>query len=288
MTTRRSFIQQAGLITAGILVNPATLLSKPNKKVGIQLYSLRNQLVKDLKGTLSKVAEIGFCEVETYGYTKAAGFWGLNIKEFNELLKQLNLKSPSGHYDFNSYFLDGKEDDLKSYIEAAHETGQKYVTVPNLSGRLRGSLDGFKSVAEKLNKASELTKKAGLQLAYHNHAFEFEDFNGKSGYDVLLSQTSPENVKFELDIYWAVRGGKDPIRLFKQNPGRFHMWHVKDMSKNDTSFTEVGTGRINYTQIFSEAKLAGVKHYFVEQDVIKIDPFESIKQSHRYIKNTLL
>ena len=276
------------MISAGILLNPMGLLSKPKEKVGIQLYSLRSQLVKDLEGTLAKVAKIGFAEVETYGYSKKGGFWGLSIEKFKDLLKKYDLKTPSGHYDFNSYLQTGKEDDLNAYIEAAKETGQKYITVPSLGAPYRGSIDGFKQVAEKLNKASVLIKKADLQLAYHNHAFEFEDFNGKTGYDVLISETDPANLKFELDIYWAVRGGKDPITLFKQNPQRYVMWHVKDMSKKDTSFTEVGTGRIDYKKIFAEAKVAGVKHYFVEQDVIKIDPFESVKQSYQYIKNTLL
>ena len=213
MTSRRTFIQQAGFITAGILTAPSVLLSKSREKVGIQLYSLRSRLEKDLKGTLAKVADIGFGEVETYGYSKNNGFWGLTVKQFDDLLKQYRLKSPSGHYDFNSYFK-GDEDDLKSYIEAAHGIGQTYITVPSLGGPYRGKIDGFKQVADKLNKASGLIKDAGLQLAYHNHAFEFEDFNGKIGYDVLLKETDPANVKFELDIYWAVRGGKDPVTLF--------------------------------------------------------------------------
>lgn len=288
MTSRRIFIQQAGLITAGILVIPSTLLSKPYHKVGLQLYSLRDLIAKDARGTLAKVAEIGFREVETFGYSPSNGFWGLKIKEFDNLLKSLDLKSPSGHYDFDPYLREGKEDSLKANIEAANGIGQKYLTVPFLNPLLRTNPDSYKTLAEKLNKASILTKEAGLELVYHNHDFEFIDFNGTSGYDILLRETDPSDLKFELDIYWTVKAGKDPQALFKQNPGRFIMWHIKDMDKMDKSYTEVGSGSINYKEIFTHAKLSGMKHFFVEQDIIKIDPFVSIKQSFQHIKNNLL
>lgn len=288
MISRRIFVQQAGLITAGILIKPSILLSKPHQKVGLQLYSLRNLISKDVRGTIKKVADIGFLEVETYGYSTGNGFWGLTIKEFKNLLKSHNLKSPSGHYDFDPYLREGEVDSLKVNIETANRIGQKYLTVPFLNPLLRTNLDSYKTLAEKLNRAAILTKEAGLQLVYHNHDFEFMDFNGTSGYDILLQETDPSEIKFELDIYWTVRAGKDPIALFEQNPGRFSMWHVKDMDKLDKSFTEVGAGSINYKEIFTKAKLSGMKHYFVEQDIIKIDPYVSISQSLQHIKNNIL
>ena len=288
MISRRIFVQQAGLITAGILIKPSILLSKPHQKVGLQLYSLRNLISKDVRGTIKKVADIGFREVETYGYSTGNGFWGLTIKEFKNLLKSHNLKSPSGHYDFDPYLREVEVDSLKVNIETANRIGQKYLTVPFLNPLLRTNLDSYKTLAEKLNRAAILTKEAGLQLVYHNHDFEFMDFNGTSGYDILLQETDPSEIKFELDIYWTVRAGKDPIALFEQNPGRFSMWHVKDMDKLDKSFTEVGAGSINYKEIFTKAKLSGMKHYFVEQDIIKIDPYVSISQSLQHIKNNIL
>lgn len=288
MTNRRHFLQQAGLIAAGILVKPSLLLSKGRDSVGLQLYTLRKEIVKDVRSTIGKVADIGFREVETYGYSKANGFWGLDIKEFKKLLESNGLKSPSGHYDFGSYFSDGKDDILKTNIEAAQGIGQRYLTVPHLNALLRSSLDNYKKIAERINNASLLAKKAGLEMAYHNHDFEFKDFNGKCGYDILLSETDPSTLKFELDLYWAVKAGKNPVTMFSQNPGRFIMWHVKDMDKKDKSFTEVGTGVINYKEIFANAELSGMKHYFVEQDIIKIDPFDSIKQSYQYLKNNIL
>ncbi len=219
MTNRRIFLQQAAVIGAGVLANPVDLFSKPNQKVGLQLYTLRSQISKDVRTVIAKVSDIGFREVETYGYSLKGGFWGLNIKEFRSLLKSHGLKSPSGHYNFEPYLGVDNLDSLKENIEAANGIGQKYLTVPYLSEPLRKNLDSYKVLASKLNKAATLARKAGLQLVYHNHDFEFKDFNGTTGYDILLRETDPSDLKFELDIYWTVKAGKDPIALFQQNPG---------------------------------------------------------------------
>ncbi|MES2875709.1 MAG: sugar phosphate isomerase/epimerase [Bacteroidota bacterium] len=288
MTNRRTFIQQAALIGAGMLANPADLLSKPRKKVGLQLYTLRNLISKDVRGVIAKIADIGFKEVETYGFSPAGGFWGLKPKEFKSLMKSHGIKSPSGHYNFEPYLGANNMDSLKANIEAAQELDQKYLTVPYLSEPLRKNLDSYKSLAGKLNEAAVQARQAGLQLVYHNHDFEFINFNGTTGFDILLRETDPQDLKFELDIYWAVKAGKDPVALFEQNPGRYVMWHVKDMDKADKSYTEVGSGSINYSQIFAKYKQSGMKHYFVEQDVIKIDPYESITRSFQHLKSSIL
>ena len=288
MTSRREFVQRAALISAGILTNPVDLLSKPKQKVGLQLYTLRNLISKDVRGVIAKIADIGFREVETYGFSPAGGFWGLKPKEFKALLNDNGLKSPSGHYNFEPYLNTDSMDSLNANIDAAQAIGQKYLTVPYLSEPLRKNLDSYKFLAAKLNQAAIVARKAGLQLVYHNHDFEFIDFNGTTGYDILLRETNPADLKFELDIYWTVKAGKDPIALFDQNPGRYVTWHVKDMDKADKSFTEVGSGSINYQQIFAKARLSGMKHYFVEQDVIKIDPNESITRSFQYLKSSIL
>lgn len=288
MTNRRIFIQQAAVVGAGLLANPLDLFSKPHQKVGLQLYTLRNLISKDVRSVIAKVADIGFSEVETYGYSPKGGFWGLNIKEFKSLLKTHRLKSPSGHYDFDPFLAQNNIDSLKANIEAAQGIGQKYLTVPYLNEPLRKNLDSYRVLAAKLGQAAILARKAGLQLVYHNHDFEFKDFNGTSGYDILLKETDPSDVKFELDIYWAVKAGKDPVDLFEKDLGRYVMWHVKDMDKNDKSYTEVGSGSIDYKQLFMKAKLSGMKHYFVEQDIIKIDPYESITRSFQHVKGNIL
>ena len=288
MSNRRIFIQQAAMIGAGILANPVDLFSKPTKRIGLQLYTLRNEISKDVRSVISKVADIGFREVETYGYSLKGGFWGLSVKEFKDLLRSHGLKSPSGHYDFEPYFRDGNMDSLNANIAAANGLGQKYLTVPYLSEPLRKNLESYKALAAKLSQAAVMAKKAGLQLVYHNHDFEFINFNGTTGYDILLSETDPMDLKFELDIYWVVRAGKDPVALFQQNPGRYVMWHVKDMDKITKTFTEVGSGSIDYQNLFTKDKLSGMKHYFIEQDVIKNDPYESITLSFQHLKSNIL
>jgi len=290
MNSRRTFIKQTGLAAAGVLLMPSLAFKPSKKKVGIQLYSLRDQLPKDVKGVIRKVAEAGYKEVETYGYSVKDKFWGLDPKAFRSLLNETGLKAPSGHYGMDNFIQTGNAEELKTYIEAANIVGGSYITVPWLGDELRKDLDGFKNVAAKLNQAAELCKASGLKLAYHNHDFEFKSHDGKTGYDVLLKETDPKLVQFEMDLYWVVRSGNDPVKLFEEHSGRFPMWHVKDMDKADPSHnTEVGNGSIDFKEIFKHSKLAGLKHAFLEQENNYVpDPFESIKKSYSYISSQLM
>nr|WP_199076009.1 sugar phosphate isomerase/epimerase [Pedobacter sp. ASV19] len=290
MNSRRTFIKQTGIAAAGVLLVPSLAFKPANKKVGIQLYSLRDQLPKDVKGVIRKVAQAGYKEVETYGYSVKDKFWGLDPKAFRSLLNETGLKAPSGHYGMDNFIQTGNAEELKTYIEAANIVGGSYITVPWLGDELRKDLDGFKNVAAKLNQAAELCKASGLKLAYHNHDFEFKSHDGKTGYDVLLKETDPRLVQFEMDLYWVVRSGNDPVKLFEEHSGRFPMWHVKDMDKADPSHnTEVGNGSIDFKEIFKHSKLAGLKHAFLEQENNYVpDPFESIKKSYSYISSQLM
>lgn len=289
MTTRRDFLTQAGLLSAGLMIAPQLLSAKGTKVVGLQLYSLRDQLPKDVKGVIAKVAAAGYKEVETFGYSKQNGFWGLDAKAFSSLLKANGLKTPSGHFGLDEYFVHGKTTDLESYIEAANATGMTYVIVPSINGEVLKSADQFKEVAEKLNKAAEMCKKSGLQLGYHNHNFEWKPIDGTTFYDTILKETDPKLVHMEMDIFWVVRAGQDPVKLFKQHPGRFALCHIKDRDKKQTDLnTEIGKGSIDFKTILSHAKLAGLKHFIVEQEnYINIDPFVSIAESAAYVKNVL-
>ncbi|MDR6567223.1 MULTISPECIES: sugar phosphate isomerase/epimerase family protein [Chitinophaga] len=322
-TSRRSFIQQTGLIAAGMMLPGALAAMTGNKalpkKIGLQLYTLREQLAKDPKGTLAKVAGIGYKEVETfYGFQGAddkGEFWGLKPAELNAVLKQHQLSTPSGHYQLNDYLTkgNGNADALQPQIDLAAALGQQYFIVPVLPLSLwdkKLGADDYKFMAEQLNKAGEQCKKANLKIGYHNHYWEFKPLadSNSTGYEIMLKETDPALVAFELDLFWAVKSGRDPITLFKEAPGRFVAWHVKDMDKANTAsltasgtenktsmellsgvtFAEVGTGSINFSKIFAQAKLAGVKHLFVEQDKITIDPFDSVTQSYKYVKNVLL
>jgi len=292
MNTRRDFIKQTGILAASAMLLPsfAHSMSAAKRSVGLQLYSLRDIIGKDITGILEKVAAIGYKEVETYGYSVKDGFWGLDVKTFGSLLKQNGLKAPSGHYGIDDFIRTGKTGQLQRDIEACKLIGGEYFTVPGAYVDSSKGVDGFKKTADSFNKAAELAKAGGLKFAYHNHDHEFRKVGDTNGYQVFLDETDKKLVHFELDLYWVVRSGNDPLKLFKENPGRFPMWHVKDMDKKNRNLnTEIGQGTVNFKSIFAEAKLAGVKHYFVEHETnYKPDQMGSIKTSFDYIKSELL
>lgn len=273
-----------------IALAPSLAFSSKNKNIGLQLYTLRDSFPSNVKMVLEQVAKAGFKEVETYGFSAKNGFFGTSAKEFKTILSDNGLKSPSGHYDLGTFIKDGNPDVLKKTIEAANILGNQYVTIPWLEESLRKSADDYKKIALKINQAAEICKESGLKLAYHNHAFEFTSFEGTTGYDILLGETDKKLVDFELDLYWVVRSGNDPLQLFKKNPGRFSMWHVKDMDQNNPDKnTEIGNGSIDFKSIFAEAKLSGVKHFFVEQETNYVpNPIESVKTSCQYVSKLLI
>jgi sugar phosphate isomerase/epimerase len=286
MTNRRTFLTQASLLSAGAMLAPSLLLAKPVKNVGLQLYSLRDQLPKDVKGVIAKVAEAGYKEVEPFGYSKKAGFWGLDPKSFSDLLKANGLTTPSAHYDMNQYLGSGKTENLESYIEAANATGMSHVIIPSINGEFIKTVDECKAVAEKMNKAAEILQRSGLKLGYHNHNFEWKPIGDTTFYDTIIDHTDPKLVAMEMDIYWVVRSGKDPLELFAKHPGRFSFVHVKDMDKTNSGLnTEIGSGSIDYVKILAKAKQGGVQHFIVEQEnYTNIDPYVSITQSAKYLK----
>lgn len=275
------------MVAAAALLAPSFAFAAREKVVGLQLYSLRDDLPKDVKGVLEKVAKAGFKEVETYGFSIKDQFWGLTPQELKKILDDNGLKAVSGHY---SYLIDDNPEELNAAIAAAKVLGSEYVTVPWLDQSIRKTADDYKKLAIKINKAGQVCKDAGIRLAYHNHNFEFDKHGDTTGFEILLSGTDKSLVDFELDLYWVVRSGKDPIKLFKENPGRFTMWHVKDMDKNKKEWnTEVGQGSINFKTIFAAAKLSGMKHFFVEHETnYKPNPIESVASSCAYIKKELI
>ncbi|WP_316794915.1 sugar phosphate isomerase/epimerase [Pedobacter agri] len=289
MNARRTFLKQAGLMAGASLVIPSFAFDKVNKNVGLQLYTLRDDLPKDVHTVIEKVAQAGYKEVETYGFADGK-FWGLTPKEFKALLEANGLKAPSGHYLMDEFSKYGNIDKLKIDIDAATSIGGKYFTIAGAHVDTNKGIDGFKKTAEDFNKVAELAKNAGLKFAYHNHDFEFKKFGDTTGYDVYLSETDKNLVNFELDLYWVVRSGNDPLALFKKYPGRFPMWHVKDMDKTKPEWnTEVGNGSIEFKSIFAQADLSGMKHFFVEHESnYKPNPIGSIKTSCDYIKANLI
>ena len=290
MIKRRAFLINSGLALGALAIAPSLAFNVKKKNVGLQLYSLRASFPKDVKGVLEQVSKAGFTEVETYGYSVKNGFFGTSVKEFKTILSANGLKNPSGHYDLGSLLKDGNTEVLKNTIEAANVLDNKYITIPWLDELIRKSADDYKIIAENMNKAAVICKESGLKLAYHNHAFEFTTFGETNGYEILLKETDKKLVDFELDLYWVERSGNNPLHLFKEHPGRFSMWHVKDMDKNNKDFnTEIGKGTIDFNTIFAEAKLSGMKHFFIEHETNYVpNPIESVSESCAYVIKNLL
>ncbi|MBS1598548.1 MAG: sugar phosphate isomerase/epimerase [Bacteroidetes bacterium] len=288
MSTRRVFLKQASLASTALFVNKSALFASP-QLIGIQLYTLRNEASKDLKAVIAKIAEVGYNSVEVFNYNNGK-FFGLTPEEFAAIFKQNNLKTPSGHYSMPNFLIKGDEDELKRTVADAAKMSHAFFTIPYLTDPMRKSLDDYKSLAAKLNKAGEVVKSAGMRLAYHNHDFEFKDWgNGQTGFSIFQKETDPALVNFEVDIYWISKAGLDPIEFIKANSSRIKMWHVKDMDNTpEKSFTEVGTGVINYKEIFKLRKATGVEYFFIEQDQTKIPVYESITKSYQNLKNNIL
>jgi len=291
MMSRRTFLQHAGMTASAALV-PVT---QPRRryKLGLQLFTMRAPMAQDVDGTLKRIAAMGYEEVETYGFDpQALGYYGMPARAFAERLRALNLTTPSGHYDLNR-FVNTSVDDLKRYvdrcIEGAHAVGHTYITWPFLDPDSR-TIEKFKVVAERLNVIGAQIRKGGLQLAYHNHDFEFVEQNGQIGYDIILTNTDPALVKLQIDLYWIAHGSTlTPHQWFQKQPGRFVMWHVKDMHKVSRDYTEVGNGTIDFTAIWPDTTLAGMTHFFVEQGGnFTHDPFQSVADSAEYVKRVLL
>ncbi|MET4083065.1 sugar phosphate isomerase/epimerase [Pedobacter sp. UYP30] len=287
MTSRRSFVKQASFIVGAAIIAPSLAFNKVNKKVGLQLYTLRDLLPKNPAEVIKQIAKAGYKEVETFGLN-GGKFFGYAPKDFKKLLADNGLTAPSGHYGMEEFDKTGKTDNLKADMQAALAVGSDYFTIASAS--VGEGADGYKKLAENFTKVAEIAKGEGLKFAYHNHNSEFKAVGDTTGYQILLKESDKNLVNFEMDIYWVVRGGKDPITLIKENPGRFVMWHVKDMDKqHPEQNTEVGNGSIDFKSIFAEAKLSGMKHFFVEhENNYYPDPIASIKTSCDYIKKNLL
>lgn len=251
-----------------------TLTKAKLGRIGIQLYTVRRELPKDVEGTLRRLAEIGFTEVEFAGYPEGTA------QSLRTMLDRLGLTAPSSHLGVGAL-----RGDWNRHLDQAATVGQKYVVVAYMPGDQRRTLDDWKRLAALFNKAGETAKTKGIQFAYHNHDFEFVPIDGKVPYDLLLAETDPQLVALELDLYWITKAGRDPLSYFAKWPGRFPMVHVKDMDATPQRlFTPVGKGTIDFAKIFKRARQAGIKHYFYEQDDTEGSPFDAARVSYNYLR----
>jgi len=295
--TRRGFLTRtAGCGIAAILGDglAARLRAAPlGGPVGIQLYAVKDELQAHAAATLRIIKEIGFGEVET------AGFALLSAQQFRGLLDDTGLRCPSAHLQFDA-------GNLGAAFDQAHALGARYATSGSLRAALASvsaasttslpaggmSLDEARRTAELANRIGEQAQLASLQYVYHNHDFEFaEQDGGAVGYDLLLRETDPGLVQFEIDCGWMVVGGRDPRDYFARYPGRFPMIHVKDFLPaahgSSHAGAELGHGMIDYAPIFAAAKKAGLRHYFAEQEgpFTRMSQIEAARQAYDYLRN---
>jgi sugar phosphate isomerase/epimerase len=289
MMNRRTFLGTAATVAAATLFNRSMSWAAADHhidKLGVQLYTVRDQMKKDFEGTIAKVASIGYKEVEFAGYFRHTP------QQVRAVLDKNGLTSPSCHVDYKVL----APDQWPSQLESAKIIGQAYIVNPWIPEELRKTDDDWKRAADTFNRAGEAARNAGTQFAYHNHWFEFLPVNGRRPYDMLLQMCDPNLVKMELDLCWITVAGADPLEYFDRYPGRFPLVHVKDIKKRpkvSTSgsqdfgsslkdMTEVGSGMIDWKRIFAQSDKAGIKHYIVEHDK-PAAPFDSIKTSYEYL-----
>lgn len=297
MKSRRQFLIGSGQVgaalalTSGALIRPARA-DTLGKHPGIQLYTINDAMKADARGALKKLREIGYVEVES------AGYGTLTAQQFRGLLDEAGLVCPSAHLQFDPANLN------KSFDEA-HALGAKFAVSSVMRSLALGAnapknvlstgitLDEAQRTVEMANRIGEAAQKAGLQFIYHNHNFEFADIgNGQIGYDLIVKNTDPKRVKFEIDCGWMIFAGHDPVSYFKKYPGRIPMIHVKDFLSAQKGATEMqgaelGHGTVDYKPIFAAAAQAGLQHYFVEQEgpFARMSTVEAAKVDLDYLRS---
>ena len=276
MTSRRHFIKETGLFALGAVAAPSILRASSGSKltsIGLQLYTVRDQMMEDAIGTLKRVAKIGFKELESSGSDKGS-YFGLSPKEFRKVVTDLGMNVRSGHVHIN--------DQWQKTVEAAAEAGQSYLVCSSLPSEGQ-TIENYQKNADIFNKAGEDSKKMNITLGYHNHEVEFEKVDGQILYDILLDRTDPEKVIMQMDLGWVVMAGHDPIKYFDKYPGRFPLWHLKDMDKVKMHSTEFGKGQVDIPGLLSQKKKSGMKYFFVEQEEYSNNAWESVKYDYDYL-----
>ncbi|MCG2460758.1 sugar phosphate isomerase/epimerase [Flavobacteriaceae bacterium F89] len=279
MNSRREFLLRSGALAVGTALMPSFTFAggkklKGTSNIGVQLYTFRKAMGEDAVGTLKKIAALGIKEIESAGSNKGY-YYGLKPKEMQQVCKDLGMTLRSGHIALN--------DKWEQTLDDAAEAGQEYLICSSMPSKGQ-SVDNYKKVAASFNKAGEESKKRGIKFGYHNHDYEFESDNGHVLYDVLMDNTQADLVHMELDLGWVVASGNDPMVYFAKYPGRFPLWHLKDMDMAKHESTEFGKGGLDIVDILKHQKESGLKYYFVEQEEYTNDPWDSMKENIAYLK----
>jgi sugar phosphate isomerase/epimerase len=279
---RREFVELIAAGAAGLGTRPASLVPRPSTRlgpIGLQLYTVRDLLKQDFDGTLGRIAAIGYREVEF------AGYFDLTPADVRAALDRHGLAAPGAHVPFEAI-----ENSWDATLHTATLIGHRFIVCAWIPEERRRSVDDWSRIGDRLNQAAAAARAAGLQLAYHNHSYEFVPLDGRLPYDLLLEHTDPALVRLELDLFWITFGGGDPLAYFSRYPGRFPLVHVKDMTPKPTPdvapeqvMVDVGRGSIDWKRIFARSRDAGIEHYFVEHDQ-PADALASIRASYDYLR----
>lgn len=260
--------------------------------MGLQLYTINEDMIKNPLASLKAVKAMGYEDFEIFGFnSEQETFYGYKPAEFKKILDDLQVRVSSGHFGFSSY-LTKPDDELTRFVDqcikGAHALDMKYITWPWIAPEQR-TIDNFKLMAKKLNIIGEQVTAAGLGFAYHNHGFEFIDYNGENGFDIILKETDSSLVKLQMDMYWVMHSSKlTPKELISNQPGRYVMWHIKDMDKRTRDYTELGNGSINYNEILPDPIKSGLEFYYLEQGGnYAYSPMKSVADSADYFRQNL-
>lgn len=280
MPSRRSFLRTSAALLPAFALASRRAWALSSFPIGLQLYTLRKLAERDLPDVLEQVHRIGYTEVETYDavYSYAAD-------ALRHMLADAGLAAPSGHFAYEKF---------DTYFDYARSLGMSWMVISAIPSALWGSADGFATAAKQFNVWGQKAKDMGMRFAFHNHDYEFRPLpNHKTGYDVLVEQTDPSLVFFEVDCYWAAQAGLDPVALIRGVGHRVKMLHLKDrkpgfppsfeMNQDSAHFVPVGKGSLDWKAILAEAQTVGVEHYFVEQDQTTGSPYDAIKASYQYL-----
>ncbi len=270
---RRDFIRQVSLGAMAIPVMYSEI-PKRRKNIGVQLYSVRVEMNQDPKGTLARLAKMGYNQIESYRSNKGL-FSGLKPKEMAQTCNDLGMTLRSGHVHVD-------KDWLKT-LDLVAESGQEYVICSSMptSGQ---TVSNYREVAETFNKCGEQCVSRGLKFGYHNHEYEFETADGQILYDILLKNTDPKLVNMELDLGWVIVAGKKPEDYFNNYPGRFPLWHLKDMNLAEKQSTEFGKGQLDILGMLHSYKRSGMKYFFIEQEEYGKDAYDSLEYDINFYK----